>query len=163
LGSLFGNDDAGDYIYQVFAVNAKGISEGTMAGGIVTVPSGGSVDITITQNTSKPASGYKICRSRKDDASRLMEMVEIPAGIGATTVHVDLNNDLPGTASMLFLTEHKIQPVYELGQLLPVSTYPLYPVDAAERPFLVIFYGALEINAPEFCAIADNIRYQGGF
>jgi hypothetical protein len=163
LGSQFGNDDAGDYIYQVFGVNAKGISEGTMAGGIVTVPSGGSVDITITQNTSKPASGYKICRSKKDDVSRLMEMVEIPAGTGATTVHVDLNNDLPGTASMLFLTEHKIQPVYELGQLLPVSTYPLYPVDAAERPFLVIFYGALEINAPEFCAIADNIRYQGGF
>jgi hypothetical protein len=64
---------------------------------------------------------------------------------------------------MLFLTETKIRPVYELGQLLPVSTYPLYPTDRAETPFLVIFFSALEVNAPEFCAIVDNIRYQGGF
>ena len=163
VGSLFGDDDAGDYIYQVFAVNTKGISEGTLAGGAVTVANGGSVSITITPNNAKPVSGYIICRSKKDETSRLMEMVQIPAGTGATTVHVDLNKDLPGTASMLFLTEHKIRPVYEFGQLLPVSTYPLYPVDAAEKPFLIILFGALEVNAPEFCAVVDNIRYQGGF
>jgi hypothetical protein len=162
-GSLFGDDDVGDYTYQVFAVNAKGISEGTLAGGIVTVVKGGAVSITITPNNAKPVSGYIICRSKKDDASRFMEMVQIPAGTGATTVHVDLNKDLPGTASMLFLTEHKIRPVYEFGQLLPVSTYPLYPVDAAEKPFLVIIFGAFELNAAEFCAIVDNIHYQGGF
>jgi hypothetical protein len=163
LDSLFGDNDAGDYIYKVFAVNAKGISEGTMAGGIVTVVKGGSVSITITPNNAKPVSGYIICRSKKDDTSRLMEMVQIPAGTGATTVHVDLNKDLPGTASMLFLTEHKIRPVYEFGQLLPVSTYPLFPTEAAEKPFLILLYGALEVNAPEFCAIVDNIHYQGGF
>jgi len=162
-GSKFGASDAGDYIYQVFAVNAKGISEGRLAAGAVTVASGGSVTITITPNNAKPVSGYIICRSKKNDTSRLMEMTQIPAGTGATTVHVDLNNDLPGTASMLFLTEHKIRPVYEFGQLLPVSTYPLYPTDAAEKPFLVILFGALEVNAPEFCALVDNIRYSGGF
>jgi len=163
MGSLFGDNDAGDYIYQVFAVNAKGISEGRMAAGIVTVVKGGSVTITITPNNAKPVSGYIICRSKKNDTSKLMEMVQIPAGTGATTVHADLNKDLPGTASMLFLTEHKIRPIYEFGQLLPVSTYPLYPTDAAERPFLVILFGALELNVPEFCALVDNIHYQGGF
>ena len=163
MDSLFADGDAGDYIYKVFAVNAKGISEGTMAAGQVTVVRGGSVNITITPNNAKPVSGYIICRSKKNDTSKLMEMVQIPAGSGATTVHVDLNKDLPGTASMLFLTEQKIRPVYEFGQLLPVSTYPLYPTEAAERPFLILLYGALEVNAPEFCAIVDNIHYQGGF
>jgi hypothetical protein len=163
MGSLFGDDDAGDYIYEVFAVNAKGISPGTMAAGVVPVVKGGSVTITITPNNAKPVSGYILCRSKKNDTSKVMEMAQIPAGTGPATVYTDLNKDLPGTASMLFLTEQKIRPVYEFGQLLPVSTYPLYPTDAAERPFLVILFGALEVNAPEFCAIVDNIHYQGGF
>ena len=162
-GSLFASGDAGDYAYKVFAVNAKGISEGTAPAGEVTVAGGGSVSITITPNKTKKVTGFIICRSRKDDPSKVMEMAQIPCGDGATTVHEDLNKDMPGTASMLFLTEHKLRPVYELGQLLPISTYPLYPTVAAERPFLVIFYAALELNAPEWCAIVDNIQYKGGF
>lgn len=161
-GSKFLSADGGDYKYVVHSVNAKGISEGKNASGAVTVAAGGSVSITITPDKSRPVTGLIICRS-KVGGNDVMEMVQIPCGSDATTVHVDLNKDLPGTASMLFLTETKIRPVYELGQLLPVSTYPLYPTDRAETPFLVIFFSALEVNAPEFCAIVDNIRYQGGF
>jgi hypothetical protein len=54
---------------------------------------------------------------------------------------------------MLFLTEQRVTPVYRFGQLLPVSTYPLYPTDKAVTPFLVIMFGALEVSAPEFCAL----------
>ena len=161
-GSLFLAADAGDFKYRVHSVNAKGISEGTDVTGAVTVGANGSVTITITPNTSRPVTGFIICRSKKD-GDDVMEMVQIPASTDPTTVYTDLNKDLPGTASMLFLTEQKITPCYELGQLLPVSTYPLYPVDRAETPFLVIFYAALEVNTPEFCAIVDNIHYQGGF
>ncbi|MDR0719345.1 MAG: hypothetical protein LBF78_06885 [Treponema sp.] len=161
-GSKFLAADAGDYKYVVHSVNAKGISEGKNAAAAATVAAGGSVSITITPDKSRPVTGLIICRS-KVDGDDVMEMVQIPCGPDATTVHVDLNKDLPGTASMLFLTETKIRPVYELGQLLPVSTYPLYPTDRAETPFLVIFFSALEVNAPEFCAIVDNIKYQGGF
>jgi hypothetical protein len=161
-GSLFAAADAGDFKYTVHAVNAKGVSEGKAAAGAVTVAAGGSVNITITPDGTHPATGFIICRSKKD-GDEVMEMVQIPASGNPTTVYVDLNKDLPGTASMLFLTEQKITPCYELGQLLPVSTYPLYPMDRPETPFLVIFYGALEVNAPEFCAIVDNIHYQGGF
>jgi hypothetical protein len=160
--SLFETGDAGDYIYEVFAVNAKGISPGKAPAGAATVAAGKSVSITITPNKSKKVTGFTICRSAKN-GSAVKEMVQISCGSGATTVHVDLNKDLPGTASMLFLTEHKLRPVYELGQLLPVSTYPLYPTVAAERPFLVLFYAALELNAPEWCALVDNIHYKGGF
>jgi hypothetical protein len=91
-----------------------------------------------------------------------MEMVQIPASNAATTVFVDLNASLPGTASMLFLTEQRVTPVYRFGQLLPVSTYPLYPTDKAVTPFLVIMFGALEVSAPEFCALVENISYSKG-
>jgi hypothetical protein len=162
-GSQFASDDVGDYVYEIFAVNALGISEGTKPIGAVTVAAGSSVNITITPNKAKKVTGFIICRSKKNDLSKVMEMTQIACGTGTTTVHVDLNKDLPGTASMLFLTEQKIRPVYELGQLLPISTYPLYPTEAAERPFLVISYAALEVNATEWCAIVDNIQYKGGF
>jgi hypothetical protein len=161
-GSLFGASDAGDYIYEVFQVNAKGIAEGTSPAGAVTVAAGGAVNITITPNKAKPVSGLIICRSKKD-GDTVMEMVQIPCTEGATVVYTDLNKDLPGTASMLFLTEQKIKPEYELGQLLPVSTYPLYPTLTAETPFLVIIFASLEVNMAEFCAIVDNIHYEGGF
>ncbi|MDR1626503.1 MAG: hypothetical protein LBT33_08165 [Spirochaetia bacterium] len=160
-GSMFAAADAGDYRYTVFAENHSGISTGVSPGGAGTVAAGGGLQLTITPDKSKPVTGLIVCRSAKGGTD-VMEMVQIPVGAGATTVFVDLNKDLPGTASMLFLTQERIQPVYKLGQLLPVSTYPLYPVNAAETPFLVMFYGALELRAPEFCAIAENISYPGG-
>jgi hypothetical protein len=91
-----------------------------------------------------------------------MEMAQIGADPSGTTVWVDKNDYLPGTASMLFVTENRITPVYRFGQLLPASTYPLYPTDQAVTPFLVILFGALEVSAPEFCALVDNVAYQGG-
>jgi hypothetical protein len=161
-GSLFAAGDAGDYIYEVFQVNAKGISEGRSPAASVTVVATGAVTITITPDRSKPVTGFIICRSKKG-GTETREMVQIPCTDGATVVYTDLNKDLPGTASMLFLTETKIRPVYEFGQLLPVSTYPLYPTEIAETPFLVIIFANLEVNSPEFCAIVDNIHYEGGF
>jgi hypothetical protein len=161
-GSLFLANDEGDFTYMVFSINARGISEGQSPSGAVTVAAGSSVTITITPDKSRPVTGFIICRSKKDE-SEVMEMVQIPCSPDATTVYVDINKHLPGTASMLFLTETKIRPVYELGQLLPVSTYPLYPTNAAETPFLVLAFAALEVNAPEFCALVDNIKYTGGF
>jgi hypothetical protein len=159
--SLFLTADAGDYTYLVFSVNARGISEGKAPSGAATVAEGGSITMTITPDKSRPVTGLIICRSNKGGTDP-MEMIQIPCSPDTTTVHVDLNKNLPGTASMLFLTETKIRPVYELGQLLPISTYPLYPTEVAETPFLVVVFAALEVNAPEFCAIVDNIKYNGG-
>jgi len=166
-GSQFAAGDAGDYIYEVFAVNAKGISEGTkpLASSVVapvTVAAGGAVTITITPNKSQKVTGLIICRSQKG-GTETREMTQIACSPNATTVYVDKNAELPGTASMLFLTDFKLSPTYELGQLLPVSTYPLYPTVAAEKPFLVIIYAALEMLKPEWCALVNNIKYKGGF
>jgi len=160
-GSQFLVGDAGDYTYRVHSVNWAGISDGEDITAAVTVAAGGGAQLTITPDTSRPVTGFIICRSKKDGTD-VMEMVQIPAADAATTVYVDLNVNLPGTASMLFLTENRITPVYRFGQLLPVSTFPLYPTDSAITPFLVICFGALEVSAPEFCAIVDNIAYSGG-
>ena len=160
--SKFAAADDGDYTYTVHAVNSYGISEGKAITAAVSVAEGGGVNLTITPDKSKPVTGLIICRSGKD-GTVVMEMTQIKAEDTATTVYQDLNAELPGTASMLFLTEARsYNPTYRFGQLLPVSTFPLFPTDAAITPFLVILFGALEVSAPEFCALVDNIAYDGG-
>lgn len=160
-GSQFTAADAGDYMYTVHAVNQYGISAGTAASAAATVAAGNGVTVTITPASGVQATGFIICRSAKD-GTEVMEMVSVANSGQNTTVFVDINGDLPGTASMLFLTETRIQPVYTFGQLLPVCTYPLAPVNVAENPFLVMLFGGLELRAPKFCALVKDIAYTGG-
>jgi hypothetical protein len=161
-GSLFLAGDAGDYSYTVHSVNRAGISEGTSITGDVTVAAGAGVQLTIVPDNAIPPTGFTICRTAKD-GSQAMEMVQIPANTyGSNRIYLDLNKDLPGTASMLFLTETRIQPVFTFGQLLPLSTYPLYPTAKAETPFLILLYASLEVRATEFCGLVENLHYQGG-
>ena len=161
-GSQFVAADAGDYVYTVHAINAYGTSAASEPTSAITVAAGGAVTLTITPASSGAnATGFVICRSKKD-GTETMEMCRVGKDVAATTTFVDKNEELPGTATMLFLPKPKIMPAYDYAQLLPVSTYPLYPKDKAETPFLVMAYGALEVKAPEHCAIAKNISYTGG-
>ncbi|MGP1445422.1 hypothetical protein [Treponema sp.] len=160
-GSLFETGDAGDYRYTVHAVNSYGISAGTAVSAAVVVGAGNKVTLTITPGAGVQATGFIICRSKKD-GTEVMEMDSVANSGAATTIYVDENKELPGTASMLFLTEKRIQPVYTFAQLLPVCTYPLAPINTAETPFLVMLFGALELRAPKFCGLVKNIAYTGG-
>ncbi|MCL2174467.1 MAG: hypothetical protein FWB73_00330 [Treponema sp.] len=162
-GSQFLVADGGNYNYTVHAINRAGISEGLPLANPVAVGAGAGVELSITPDNSVPPTGFILCRSAKD-GSEVMEMVQIPVkpGTDGKTVYRDINTDLPGTASMLFLTEQRITPVYTFGQLLPLCTYPLYPTDRAETPFLILLYASLEVRAPEFCALVKNLQYQGG-
>jgi hypothetical protein len=160
--SQFFAADAGDYSYTVHQINRAGISEGITIAAPVTVGAGVGVRLTITPDTAITPTGFVICRTAKD-GDVTMEMVQIPANMGGgTTVFTDLNKDLPGTASMLFLTETRITPVYTFSQLLPLSTFPLYPTAKAETPFLILLFASLEVRAPEFCGLVKNLHYQGG-
>lgn len=162
-GSSFETNDAGNYNYTVHAVNAFGISEGTPISAPVAVAGGNGVTLTITPaSTGKAATGFIICRSKKD-GTEVMEMTQIGKGTGATTTFVDTNKDLPGTASMIFLSEGRTSPIITFDQLLPVSSIPLFPTASAETPFLVVMYGALQVSAPQFCGFVKNIAYNGGF
>ena len=160
-GSSFTANDAGDYMYTVHAVNQYGISAGTSIAAAVTVAAGNKVALTITPGSGVAATGFIICRSKKND-TKVMEMDKVANSGNATTVYEDTNDELPGTASMIFLPKKRFQPVYTFGQLLPACTFPLAPTNTAETPFLVMLYGGLEVRAPKHCGLVKNISYNGG-
>ena len=92
-----------------------------------------------------------------------MEMVRI--GIdqqNPTTVHVDLNDDLPGTTDMIFITEKKLQTIAEFYQLLPLRLYRMNPVNRLVSPFILALWGVLDLKNPEWCGLTKNVAYKGG-
>ena len=160
--SKFSTSDAGNYKYSVHAINKRGVSVAKNLTTVVAVSAGQKVTLTITPSTKGDETGYIICRSAKD-GDVLMEMIRIPRNMGSpTTEFVDLNQDLPGTASLVVLTEHKLQPILNWLQFMPLRVRPLYESNKAERPFFVQLFGALDIKAPEWCALVKNIQYRGG-
>lgn len=159
--SQFGGSDAGDYMYTVHAVNQYGISDGTPIEAAVAVAAGNGVTLTITPGAGVAATGFIICRSKKD-GTECMEMDKVKNSGEATTTYVDVNEELPGTASMLFLPKKRLQPVYTFSQLLPVCTFPLAATNKAETPFLVMMFGALEVRAAKHMGLVKNIAYTGG-
>lgn len=160
-GSSFTANDAGDYMYTVYAKNQYGISAGKSLAAAVTVAAGNKVTLTITPGSGVGATGFIICRSKKNDTD-VMEMDKVANSGNATTAYEDTNDELPGTASMIFLPKKRFQPVYTFGQLLPACTFPLAPTNTAETPFLVMLYGGLEVRAPKHCGLVKNISYNGG-
>jgi hypothetical protein len=161
-GSKFASADAGNYTYTVYAVNEYGISEGRSPSAAVAVAAGDGVTITITPDNTSPGTGFIICRSAKGGTT-VMEMVRI--GIdeqNATTVYVDLNEDLPGTTEMLFITEKKMQTVVEFLQFLPLRLYRMYPTDRLVTPFIMALWGTPALKAPHWCGIVKNVAYRGG-
>jgi hypothetical protein len=160
--SLFLAADAGNYNYAVHAISKYGISEGTALSAAIAVAAGKAVTLTITPDSAKPGTGFIITRTSKG-GSVFMEVCRIANSGAATTVFVDLNADLPGTASMLFLTEKKLQTVMEFYQLCPLRLRPLFESNKAEKPFFVQLFGAIDLKVPEWCGIVKNVAYDGGF
>ena len=160
-GSEFVTADEGNYIYDIFAISKSGISAAKTAAAVA-VESGDGVTITITPDSAKPGTGFIICRTAPG-GSITMEMVRIPKDRNnPTTVYVDLNNDLPGTTDMIFITERKLQQVAEFAQLLPLRMYRMNPVNRLVTPFILALWGYIDLKNPEWCGIAKNIQYKGG-
>lgn len=161
--SKFRATDAGDYTYVVHAINQYGISAGTAAGAAATVAAGKSVSITITPDSNGAVpTGYIITRSAKD-GSIVMEMVTIPAQGATAVIYEDCNDDLPGTANIILLSELTQEAKQNLAfaQLMALSTFPLPITDGLTKPFAVALFGALEHRAPEFDALIKNVGVQG--
>jgi hypothetical protein len=92
-----------------------------------------------------------------------MEMVRIGVDEQNTnTVYVDINEDLPGTTEMLFITEKKMQTVVEFLQFLPLRLYRMYPTDRLITPFIMALWGTPALKAPHWCGIVKNVAYRGG-
>lgn len=162
--SEFTTGFAGNYMYSVHAINEYGISEAATISSAVSVASGDKVTLTITKPaTGGAVTGYIICRSNAGGTT-MMEMVRCADSGNATTTYVDLNKDLPGTASIVLLTPStdEMKPNASFGQLMGMSNFDLPTDSSLAHRGVVALYGMLEVRAPEYCAIIDNVGYQGG-
>lgn len=161
--SNFTDGFAGDYTYAVHAINEYGISGPKVIDAPVTVAVGEKVTLTITADTNgNAATGYIITRSNADGTT-LMEMVRIKKQ-GDSQTYDDLNNDLPGTAQVVLVTTNTedLAPNLSFGQLMGISNFDLPTDSSLAHRGVVALYGMLEVRAPEFCAMIDNVGYKGG-
>lgn len=161
--SKFTTAYAGNYVYGVHAVNAYGISAAATSS-TVSVSAGDKVTLTITPSSNgAAATGFIITRS-KAGGSDLMEMIRVPNSGNATTVVVDFNEDLPGTAQVVLLTPttDEMKPNTSFGQLMAMSNFDLPTDSSLAHRGVVALYGMLEVRAPEFCAMIKNVGYTGG-
>lgn len=161
--SKFTTAYAGNYVYGVHAVNAYGISAAATST-TVSVSAGDKVTLTITPDTNgEAATGFIITRS-KAGGSDLMEMVRVANSGNATTVVVDFNEDLPGTAQIVLLTPStdEMKPNASFGQLMAMSNFDLPTDSSLAHRGVVALYGMLEVRAPEYCAMIKNVGYTGG-
>ena len=161
--SKFTTAYAGNYVYGVHAINAYGISAAAVSSSIA-VASGEKVTLTITPDTNGPAAtGFIITRS-KAGKTDLMEMVRVRNSGESTTVVVDFNEDLPGTAQVVLLTPStdEMRPNASFGQLMAMSNFDLPTDSSLAHRGVVALYGMLEVRAPEYCAMIKNVGYTGG-
>ena len=157
-GPGFVTAEAGTYFYAVHAINAYGISEGAAAASVA-VAAGQEVKIVITPGTIK-GSGYIITRSKKGGSGTDMrEMVRIGIGSAATKTHLDQQDDLPGTGSILYLSHDAIEPSAQFDQFLPLMKFDLYPTRAAVTPFLIVLFGTPDVKVPWYHGVVKNIGY----
>ncbi|GHU65045.1 hypothetical protein FACS189447_03280 [Spirochaetia bacterium] len=161
--SQFATADAGNYKYTIHAVNKYGISTGFPLAAAVAVAAGNGVTLTITPDANNPGTGFIICRSSPSFPNVVMELARIGKDKeNATTTFVDVNDDLPGTASMLFLTEKKLQTIIQFDQLIPLRMRPLWESNEAKKPFFIQLFGTADVKVPEWCGIMKNIAFKGG-
>lgn len=162
--SKFTSGFAGNYIYGVHAINSYGYAA-EVASSSVAVAAGEKVTLTITPDSNGAVpTGYIITRTNAG-GSQLMEMIRIPNTNGTgTTTYVDLNEDLPGTASIVLLTPStdEMKPNASFAQLMGMSNFDLPTDSSLAHRGVVALYGMLELRAPEYCAIVDNVGYNGG-
>lgn len=162
-GSLFGAGDAGDYGYQVTAVNRFGESAASALNSSNTVAAGDSVTITITDGGgANPATAYKIYRTDKDDDTGTANFIgvltprakDIAGLFLAVTAATDLNADLPKTylSLMLDMTMQSLT----FKQLSPLVRMPLATISPAIR-WMQLLYGTPIVFAPKKNVVYKNI------
>ena len=172
--SLWTSEDAGDYRYQVVAVNNLGDGPAEDGSAAATIPAnvaGQVVQIAcaVPGGATRPKA-IKLYRTKKNAANtndaRFVKTVMVPAGNTNTTVNIhDGNEDLPGTAKVFLLSmDSKAedgQNAIEWLQFAPMMRFNLFPASAAVWPFLVLIYGMLALFKPQRHAMIKNVIPDG--
>lgn len=158
----FGADDAGDYFYEVQAVNRYGRSAAVSVGVAVTVAAGDKVTFGLTHGAGAGATSYyHIFRTKKNGAAgteRSIIKVANAAGAGEQIIN-DLNEWLPGTTcSFMFQQDEQS---LNFKQLAPMVKIPLAIIDTNIR-WMQLIYGMPVLYAPGKNALIKNIGRPSG-
>lgn len=136
--------------YKVAAVNTNGESLASAATS-VSVTIGQKVTVTIDQVAN--ASAYKVYRGTTAD--NVKEMILVADSGASTTVVIDLNNNLPGTAKAYGVMLDGEQGL-SFKQLAPLMKMDLATIAASYR-FMILLYGTLVVYSPLKFILIKNI------
>lgn len=154
---------SGTYGYRVAAVNQYGKSQAAAAATETSVDAG-SITVTITPGGgASPATGFIIYREATPGTGIYLKMKEVANSGQATTVHVDLNVDLPGT-SVSFLLDNT-----SVGEDRSIAFSQLAPMHSVEyakigpyRWGTVNMYGVPKYYAPLKYVVFKNVGIKKG-
>ena len=159
-GTGFIASTAGTYRYTVYAVDASGLISAAATPANVVVAAGQEVEVTITPGIAPLATGYIVCRNKKDvttgDDQR--EMIRIADSGAATTVWEDQNDEYPGTAEILMLTSEGFTPTYQWVSFMDLMRFDLGRVRASQ-PFLEVWYGTPDLKIARQNALLKNLGH----
>lgn len=164
-GSLFSSSDAGSYKYRVSAGTNLDWSEASSEQTIA-VAAGEAVEISITPGSGgKPATRFVVFRSIKPGSNTIRYMIELKRNPTGDTVHLDLNQDIPGTTIIVlgdFNARSTVDETrtYVLTELLSF-TKTLFPYGAGgklrTKQGMVEFYGLVQYFAAEKFRVWKNV------
>jgi len=158
--SLFLAGDAGDYIYQVTAINRFGESLPSAASAATTMAAGEIVTVTITDTGGvNPATGYKVYRTEVDGTVTYfigIRTARATAGGVPTspTVFTDINSWRPRMFIGLLL-DMSTQSI-TFRQLSPMMKMNLAVLSPAIR-WMQLLYGTPIMYAPSKNVLIKNI------
>jgi len=150
--------DAGNYFYQVTALNRFGESAST-ASLVVAVVAADGVTVTITDGGgANPATGYRIYRTNAGGAVGTAQVMVLGVPRDTVTpidtVFVDNNYYLPGT-SKAFLLQENLQ-YFSFRQLAPMMKMTLATIAPSIR-WMQLLYGVPIVYAPRKSLMFINV------
>ncbi len=164
--SQFSAARAGNYYWAVAAVGAGGEGlTGVVKTAQTAVAAGKKATLTITASAAGTETGYAIYRSRQDgtNASADLRLVKIIPKSGATTTHVDLNRDIPGTVTVPLLNMNSTDDALGWRQFQPMTKIPL-PFGVGGVPvhsWFQFLFGYLRMTKPKHHGYIKNILPSG--
>jgi len=159
-GSKFLAGDAGDFLYQVTAVNRFGESVGSNTPAAVTIAAGESTDVVITDGGgTNGATAYKLYMSEVDGTTlfytgKLIARAKTGGVFTSPTTFIEKFLDRPRTflALLLDVTNQSLT----FKQLAPMMKMNLAVISPAIR-WMQLLYGTPIVYAPKKNVIIKNI------
>ena len=159
-GTGFLASTAGTYRYTVYAIQTNGLISVKAVEANVVVADGEEVEITITPGGAPLATGYIVCRGKKDvtTGTDIREMFRLADSGGGTTVFLDHNDELPGTAEILLLTTDGFEQTYQWNSFMELMRFDLGRTRASQ-PFLEVWYGTPDLKIARQNALIKNVGH----